>query len=136
MLPTSDDLVDGFALYAARQRTSGACDARAVGAALREAEKLAAGHEDDEPAALFYALARRPRLFGSLHGDMLVLLAVEQSRAVGLDLTFTAIELDIHIIRVLRGEMTFVEIRGWFSARLAAIVRRPWPPLRSRPQKR
>ena len=55
---------------------------------------------------------------------------------VGLDLTFTAIELDIHVIRVLRGEMTFVEIRGWFAARLAPIARRPWPPLRTKPKKR
>lgn len=106
MLPALDDLVAGFSLYSARRRINRACDPRALGAALREAEKLAAGHEDDEPAALFYALARRPR-------------------AAGLDLTFTAIELDIHIIRVLRGEMTFVEIRGWFAARLVPISRRP-----------
>lgn len=136
MLPALDDLLEGFSGYAARRRADGTCDARLVGAALREAEKLAAEREDDEPAALFYALARRPRAFGALHGDMLVLLAVEQARAVGLDLTFTAIELDIHIIRVLRGEMTFVEIRGWFAARLTPIARRPWPPLRYRPKKR
>ena len=73
MLPALDDLVEGFALYAARRRIDGTCDPRAVGAALREAEKLAAGHKHDEPAALFYALARRPRVFGALHGDMLVL---------------------------------------------------------------
>lgn len=136
MLPAPDDLVEGFSRYAKRRQVDGACDARAVGAALREAEKLAAGHEHDEPAALFYALARRPRVFGALHGDMLVLLAVEQARAVGLDLSFTAVELDIHIIRMLRGEMTFVEVRGWFAARLAPIARRSWPPLRSKPKKR
>lgn len=73
MLAAPDDLVEGFSRYAARRGVSGACDARAVGAALREAEKLAAGHEETEPAALFYALARRPRVFGALHGEMLVL---------------------------------------------------------------
>jgi hypothetical protein len=61
---------------------------------------------------------------------MLVLLAAEQARAVELELSFTPIELDIHVIRILRGEMTFPELRGWFAARLAPIKRRPWPPTR------
>jgi hypothetical protein len=104
------------------------CDARAVGAALREAARLSLGKEPDEPAALFYALARRPRAFGRLHGDMLVLLAAEQAHAVGRELSFAPVELDIHVIRILRGEMTFLELRGWFAARLAPIKRRPWPP--------
>ena len=57
-----------------------------------------------------------------------MLLAVEQARAVGLELGFVPIELDIHVIRILRNEMTFLELRGWFAARLAPISRRPWPP--------
>jgi hypothetical protein len=79
---------------------------------------------------LFYALARHPRAFGKLHGDMLVLLAAEQARSVGLELGFVPIELDIHAIRILRREMTFLELRGWFAARLTPIERRPWPPRR------
>jgi hypothetical protein len=128
MLPALEPLLEGFARYAERRAREPACDARAVGAALREAAKLAHGNEPDEPAALFHALARRPRAFGKLHGDMLVLLAVEQARAVGLELSFAPIELDIHAIRILRGEMAFLELRGWFAARLAPIKRRPWPP--------
>jgi hypothetical protein len=130
MLPAPDDLLQGFARYAERRRREAACDAKAVAAALREAAKLAQEHEPSEPAALFYALARRPRAFGALHGDMLVLLAVEQARAVGLELGFTPIELEIHVLRILRGEMTFPELRGWFAARLRPIARRPWPPKR------
>jgi hypothetical protein len=128
MLPALDDLLLGFSHYARRREREAACDARAVGAALREAVRLAKGSEPDEPAALFYALARRPHAFGKLHGDMLVLLAVEQARAVGLDLDFAPVELEIHVIRILRKEMTFLELRGWFSARLTPIKRRPWPP--------
>src|SRR6185503_5431947 len=128
MLPALDDLLLGFSRYAERRERETVCEARAVGAALREAAKLAQGNEPDEPAALFYALARRPRAFGKLHGDMLVLLAVEQARAVGLELGFTAVELDIHVIRIVRGEMTFLELRGGVAARLAPSERRRWRP--------
>lgn len=65
--------------------------------------------------------------FGPLHGEMLVLLAAEQARAVGIELSFVPIELDIHALRILRGEITFPELRGWFAARLTPIKRRPWP---------
>ena len=131
MLPALETLLEGFARYARRRhRGEIACDARLVGAVLREAEKLAEGREPDEPAAMFYAIARRPRAFGRLHGDMLVLLAAEQARAVGLELGFVPIDLDIHALRILRGEMSFLELRGWFAARLTPIKRRPWPPRR------
>jgi hypothetical protein len=128
MFPALDDLLEGFSRYAERRQRAAMCDARAVGAALKEAARLAQGNEPNEPAALFYALSRRPRAFGKLHGDMLVLLAVEQARAVGFELSFVAVELDIHVIRILRGELTFLELRGWFAARLVPIKRRPWPP--------
>lgn len=128
MLPALGDLLEGFALYAERRHCEGVRNAREIGAALREAAKLAKDSEPDEPAALFYALAHRRRAFGPLHGDMLVLLAVEQAHAVGLELRFVPIELEIHALRILRGEMTFLELRGWFAARLAPIKRRSWPP--------
>ena len=130
MLPALDGLLDGFARYARRRGRDAKCDPTAIRAALRDAAKLARGRDVDEPAALFYALACRPRAFGKLHGDMLVLLAAEQARAVGLELQFVPIELDIHVIRIMRTEMTFLELRGWFAARLAPIKRGPWPPKR------
>jgi hypothetical protein len=128
MLPALDSLLEGFGRYAERRQRHVECDVPAVRAALREAARLARAREADEPAALFYALARRPRAFGSLHGDMLVLLATEQARSVALELSFEPIELAIHVIRILRAEMTFLELRGWFAARLTPIKRRPWPP--------
>ncbi len=128
MLPARDKLLEGFALYAERRGQAPVYDARAVGAALREAASLAQGNEPDEPAALFCALAHRRRAFGPLHPEMLVLLAAEQARAVGLDLAFAPVELDIHALRIMRGEMAFLELRGWFAARLAPIKQRPWPP--------
>jgi len=128
MLPELADLLDGFELYAERHRAPNARDERAIGAALREAGLLSRGNERDEPAAIFYALARRPRAFGKLHGDMLVLVTVEQAHAVGLDLRFEPVELQIHRLRIVRGEMTFAELSAWFAARLRPMKRRPWPP--------
>jgi len=48
MLRALDDLLEGFALYAERKNREGVCSARAVGAALREAAKLAQNNEPDE----------------------------------------------------------------------------------------
>lgn len=127
MLPHVEDLLEGFALYAHRQQVPATHDARAVGAALVEAAELADGSERDEAAAIFFALARRPRAFGKLQREMVMHMAVEQARATGYELKFEPVELQIHEIRILRQEMPFAELRGWFSARLALIERRPWP---------
>ena len=135
MLPELADLLDGFELYAERHaerhaERQGLAPTRnesAIAAALREAVDLAQGSERDEPAAIFYALARRPRAFGALHGEMLLLLTLEQAHAVGLDLTFQPIALQIHRLRIVRGQMLFPELRDWFAARLRPIGRRSWP---------
>jgi hypothetical protein len=128
MLPELADLLDGFELYAKRRRASPARNERAIGAALVEAARLAHGNEHHEPAALFYALARRPGAFGKLHGEMLLLVAAEQAHAAGLELRFEPIELQLHRLRIVRGEMTFVEPSDWFADRLQPIKPRPWPP--------
>src|SRR5262245_58897872 len=104
MLPDLGDLLDGFDLYAKRHRVAPVRNERAIGAALREAAMLARGKEQDEPAALFFTLARRPRAFGGMHGEMLLLLAVEQAHSVGLDLRFEPVELQIQRLRIVRGE--------------------------------
>jgi hypothetical protein len=128
MLPELADLLDGFELYAERRGVAPTRNDHAVDAALREAADLARSSESDEPAALFYALARRPRAFGEMHGEMLFLLAVEQAHAVGLDLTFEPVALQIHRLRIVRGQMSFQELRDWFEAHLEPIEPRPWPP--------
>ena len=128
MLPELADLLDGFELYAERQGVAPTRDERALAAALQEAVDLARGSERDEPASIFYALARRPRAFGEMHGEMLFLLAVEQAHAVGLELSLDPIALQIHRLRIVRGEMSFPELREWFAGRLRPIQRRPWPP--------
>ena len=128
MLPELADLLDGFELYAQQHGVAPMREERAIGAALREAKRLARENERDEPAALFFALARKPGAFGKLQGEMLLLLAAEHAHAIGHELQFEPIELQIHRLRIVRGEMTFLELRGWFAARLRPLERRPWPP--------
>lgn len=128
MLPELADFIEGFEFYARQQGVAATCEERAIKAALREATRLARASAADEPAALFFALARRPGAFGRLHGEMLQLAAMEQAHVVGLELQFEPVELQIHRIRIVRGEMAFLELRGWFSARLRPVERRPWPP--------
>ncbi len=66
MLLDADLLADDLG---ARAKNTGAptrWDPSAILAAHAEAEQLAASNQLDEPAALFFALARRARAFGNL----------------------------------------------------------------------
>jgi hypothetical protein len=128
MLPDLEGLLAGYALYARQNRFPPDRDEIRVAAALREADTLAGGREQDEPAALFFALARRPRAFGRAHGRLTLHLAMEQARAVGLVFTADVAVLELMRARVVRAEIDFAELRAWFAARLAPVARKPWPP--------
>lgn len=60
MLPALGDLVDAHAFMKRRYRWRRPLDVIGVEEALREAAALSCGRIDDEPAALLYALLRRP----------------------------------------------------------------------------
>jgi hypothetical protein len=96
--------------------------------ALREAGTLAGGRETDEPAALFFALSRRPRSFGKAHGEMTLHITVEHARVLGFALTVDVAVLELMRARIVRGAIEFDELRNWFAEHRAAIPRRPWPP--------
>jgi len=128
MLPDLEALLAGYALYAKQNRFTPDRDEARLADALREAGTLAGGHEPDEPAALFFALTRRPRLFGKAHGRMTLHLAVEHARALGLALTTDIAVLELMRARILREAIAFEELRDWFAAHLAPISRKPWPP--------
>jgi hypothetical protein len=99
---------------------------------VSEAEQLAGGRADDEPAALFYACARRARLFGKVAGPFIERIVPAQVHAVGLDLT--ASELDFLL---LRGRIGF-NAAGWEDVRndFAGWLRRPGEkPKRAHPKR-
>jgi hypothetical protein len=128
MLPDLDALLAGYELYAAQNRFSSNRDEARLAEALREAGSLAGSQEADEPAALFFALSRRPRAFGNAHGRMTLHLAVEHARALGFALTVDVAVLELIRARIIRGFIDFEELRSWFTAHLALIPRKPWPP--------
>jgi hypothetical protein len=64
MLPDLDALLAGYALYARQNGLVADRDESRLAQALDEAKALSDGKEDDEPAAVFFALARRPRPSG------------------------------------------------------------------------
>lgn len=128
MLPDLQALLAGYALYAKQNGLSPERDETRLAEALQEANALANGREEDEPAALFFALTRRPRIFGRAHGRMTLHLTVEHARALGLALTVNLAVLELMRARIVRGAIDIDEIRAWFSERLAPIQRKPWPP--------
>ncbi len=70
MLPDLGALLAGYALYAKQNGFAPDRDEGRLADALREAGELAGARQADEPAALFFALTRRPRAFGTAHGRM------------------------------------------------------------------
>jgi hypothetical protein len=82
MLPRLDAFLAGIKLFARRRHpTVVAFDEPALADAIAHAALLAAGREQDEPAALFFACALRSRAFGAASHDLLPLIARNQAGA-------------------------------------------------------
>jgi hypothetical protein len=128
MLPDRDALLAGYALYAKQNRLPPDCDEARLAEALGEAVSLAGGREQDEPAALFLALTRRPRVFGRAHGRMTLHVAVAHARALGFAFTTDLAVLELMRARILRERLGFEELRDWLAAHLEPLSRKPWPP--------
>jgi hypothetical protein len=101
------------------------CDAPRLGEALTEAAALAAGHEAEEPAALLFALTRRPRALGhyKVWETFPLFLAERHAERLGVALQLDPgdVALEILRLRVKRGDATFEEVRAWIAARLRPI---------------
>lgn len=128
MLPHLDALLAGYELYARQNQFAPTRDEVRLLDALREASALAADQEADEPAALFFALSRRPRTFGKAHGEMTLHITVEHARGLGFAVTANVAVLELIRARIVRGAIEFSELRNWFVEHLVTIPRRPWPP--------
>jgi hypothetical protein len=89
---------------------------------------LSANQEADEPAALFFALSRRPRTFGKAHGELTLHITIEHARALGLAITVNIAVLELLRARIVRRAIEFSELRNWFAEHLTTIPRKPWPP--------
>jgi hypothetical protein len=117
MIFDADDLLGDLEQRAGAEAPATTFDRAAVVGALVEADRLAGDDPRAQPAALFFALARRSRSFGKLAANFVP--DVARACAVGRGLELTAgIELDIYRLRILRGEMTFDQLREAFATRL------------------
>ncbi len=118
MLPSPAGFASGLRLLARRRDLALFAQDADLADLLREAERLAAGTATEEPAALFFACARRGRVLGPVAFFAIPLVAREQARAVGLELDANDTELAFLRLRIVKNAIDFDELRAWFAARL------------------
>lgn len=121
MLLDTDVLAEDLQAQANQMGARGKWDPSALLAAHAEAEGLAASIQSNEPAALFFALARRSGAFGKLAATFIPSAARAQAAAIGYELLLEDIELALFRTGVLRGELTFDHLRAWFADALRPL---------------
>ena len=116
MIPTVDVVIEGFGLLARRYRWPGDLNARVIADAIGEARALATD-ERDEPAAVFFAFARRPKALRQAWPLLPRFLAA--SVAAGLTMTIRATPEDFTTLRLAIAERraTYEDVRRWFAER-------------------
>lgn len=120
MIPSADEVLRGWKFVARRIGVEPVANVRAVEAALEHARSLSERPADD-PAALFYAFACRPRALVGGARYMPVLMAINEAHRVGLALKATRDEVDALRKRLLAANRPpFDAVRAWFAARLVA----------------
>ncbi len=90
---------------------------KAVRAAVQEARVLARWPVD-EPAALFFAFAARPRAVPALNASLAVFLAREQALTLGLILEVSDSGLRALLTDVRSRVAGYEDVRAWFASRL------------------
>jgi hypothetical protein len=125
MLLGADDLLEHLEQLARRQGGRMSIDRAWVDAALVEAAQLAGTRAQDEPAAIFFAFARRSRAFGMAAESFVPAVARAQAIAVGTKLVMEDMELRLLRAGVLRGELRFDDLRVWFADCLRPLEHRP-----------
>ena len=85
MLPSPDELFRGLEFFARRSKPRAKFDIAALAEVIREAGTLSAGHVEDEPAALFWACARRPQAFGGAAHELVPMVAQNFAHRVAFD---------------------------------------------------
>jgi hypothetical protein len=112
--------VDGaYRFLAARYGFSRGLTEAGVRAALDEARDLATV-ERDEPAALFFALARRPRSLGGAWRVLSALVALNHAVTLGLALDATPQDLEPLYVPIASRTLGYTEVQSWFAQRTRA----------------
>lgn len=109
------DLAASIDFLSQRFGLSGHRDERALSQAAEEANRLAAGDPDAEPAAVFYALSRRARALRDAWSLLPDLVALNRARAAGW--TFAPEGVRALRVAVASGRVTFDDVAAWFASR-------------------
>jgi hypothetical protein len=124
MIPSVERIVQAVGFLGRRFRWRWPTNVAGLREAIAEAEVLAAGREEDEPAALLYALLRRPNDLGDAWPLLAILLAenhaAELGRALRLQEDDALRSLRMRIIaRDPDRRAGFSEVRNFVSARMS-----------------
>lgn len=129
-----EELLDALEAHGRRAGLAVHRNRSAMIAALTEASELGAGQPRNEPAALFYTLGRRLSHFGPAAQFFLRSVVRASALANGYELEMSELELAIHCAGIARGELGFVELRGWIAARLRPLGQKGKPSTPKRPR--
>jgi hypothetical protein len=119
MIPRYEVVEGAYRFLAGRYGFSRRLSEAGVRAALDDAKELAT-IERDEPAALFFALARRPRSLGGAWRVLSALVALNHAAALGLSLDANPRDLGPLYMPIVSRALGYAEIRAWFAARTLA----------------
>lgn len=122
LIPLFKDFLKGFVFFANSRDEECVATAGDLADVLKEVARLAAGDESTEPAAFFFAVARRPEAMGEIWGPYPITLA--RNHAASMGLVLLAIDDELHDLRMAinLGGMSFEDVRDWFRARIRPAI--------------
>ena len=117
MIPSLEQVIGAHTFIARRYDLRSPRNDAALDLAQREATSLAAD-ANDEPAALFFAFARRGKALGDAWALLTDLLTLNQIASLGL--RFVEERSDLRPLRtsIAQRAVSFPDVREWFAARL------------------
>lgn len=118
MIPRFVDFIDGYNFWAITHGYTSGPTAGALRDVLEEAARLAAGDPASEPAALFYALARRPEEMADGWRDFPNLVARNVAGQAGYRIEATTEELDGLRLDICLERLPFEVVRDYFAGRM------------------
>ena len=114
--PTFEQIRDGYRFLALRNRFSGELNEAGIRAALTDARSLAQRPED-EPAAVFFALAGRAKALAGAWRTLPALVAMNMAAERGGRIRATLADYSALLVPIASRTMSFDEVRAWFAAR-------------------
>jgi hypothetical protein len=122
VIPPLRIFLQGYTHFTRARGLASQCDELRVAEGLEEAAALAADRPEDEPAALLFALSKRPRAlpegwtFVLRCADNLARVELRAEIAVGAPVT-----LDLLRLRVFANQASFDEVRAFVAAHLRPL---------------